>query len=49
MDRVKHLQQKVLLIDEEEMTGLMIDFNVGVTTTTRCVVKKFDLDYFGEE
>jgi restriction system protein len=46
---VKHLQQKVVLIDGEELTGLMIDFNVGVSATTQYVVKKIDLDYFGEE
>ena len=46
---VKHLQQKVVLIDGEELTGLMIDFNVVVAATTQYVVKKIDLDYFGEE
>ncbi|MEX3929929.1 restriction endonuclease [Paraburkholderia sp. BR10936] len=46
---VRHLQQKVVLIDGEELTGLMIDFNVGVAATTQYVVKKIDLDYFGEE
>ncbi|MEM5299079.1 restriction endonuclease [Burkholderia sp. JPY481] len=46
---VKHLQQKVVLIDGEELAALMIDFNVGVSATTQYVVKKIDLDYFGEE
>jgi restriction system protein len=37
-----------VLIDGEELTGLMIDFNVGVAATAQYVVKKMDLDYFGE-
>lgn len=46
---VKHLQQKVVLIDGEELAGWMIDFDVGVSTTTQYTVKKIDLDYFGDE
>jgi restriction system protein len=46
---VRHLQQKVVLIDGEELTGLMIDFSVGVSATAQYVVKKIDFDYFGEE
>lgn len=46
---VRHLQQKVVLIEGDELANLMIDFNVGVTTTTSYTVKKLDLDYFGEE
>lgn len=46
---VKHLQQKVVLIDGEELAGLMIDFNVGVATTMQYAVKKIDIDYFGGE
>jgi len=43
------LQQKVVLIDGEQLAQLMIDFNVGVTTASSYTVKKIDLDYFGEE
>ena len=32
-----------------DRASLMIDFNVGVTTTTTYTVKKLDFDYFGEE
>jgi restriction system protein len=46
---VRHLQQKVVLIDGEELTGLMIDYNVGVASTATYVVKKLDIDYFDEE
>ena len=45
---VRHLQQKVVLIDGKELATMMVDFNVGVTTTTSYTVKKIDLDYFGE-
>lgn len=46
---VKHLQQKVVLIDGEELATLMMDFDVGVATAATYAVKKIDLDYFGEE
>jgi restriction system protein len=46
---VKHLPQKVVLIDGEELANLMIEFNVGVTPITTYTVKKLDGDYFEEE
>jgi len=45
---VKHLPQKVVLIDGEELANLMIEFNVGVALTTTYTVKKMDSDYFDE-
>lgn len=45
---VKHLPQKVVLIDGEELANLMIEFNVGANPTTTYVVKKLDMDYFDE-
>lgn len=45
---VKHLPQKVVLIDGEELAELMIEFNVGVNPTTTYTVKKLDTDYFEE-
>jgi len=45
---VKHLPQKVVLIDGEELAELMIEFNVGVNPTTTYIVKKLDTDYFDE-
>jgi restriction system protein len=38
-----------VLINGEQLAGLMIDFGVGVTTANTYIVKKLDLDYFGEE
>jgi restriction system protein len=46
---VRHLHQKVVLIGGEELADLMIDHNVGVTTTETYTVKKLDMDFFGDE
>lgn len=40
---------KIILIDGEQLAQLMIDHNVGVAEESRYVVKKVDLDYFGDE
>jgi restriction system protein len=44
---VKRLQQKkIVLIDGEKLAQLMIDNDIGVSTTTTYTIKKIDLDYF---
>jgi restriction system protein len=44
---VKRLQQKkIVLIDGERLAQLMIDNNIGVSTTSIYTIKKIDLDYF---
>ncbi|MFI3249866.1 MAG: restriction endonuclease [Eubacteriales bacterium] len=45
---VKSLQQKVILIDGQELTKLMIEHDVGVSTYQTYVIKKIDTDYFEE-
>jgi restriction system protein len=46
----KRLQQKkIVLIDGAKLTQLMIDNNVGVSTTDSYAIKKIDLDYFDIE
>jgi len=40
---------KIILIDGEQLTQLMIDHDVGVTEESRYIIKKIDLDYFSEE
>src|SRR5207302_9065534 len=40
---------KIILINGEQLAQLMIDHDVGVTEESRYIVKKVDLDYFGEE
>jgi restriction system protein len=48
-DYVSRIDTKVVLIDGQELTGLMIDFGLGVTTTATYEIKRVDSDYFGEE
>jgi restriction system protein len=42
-------QQRLVLIDGEELTRLMIKHDVGVRTERKIELKKIDLDYFEEE
>lgn len=42
------IDTKVVLIDGSQLTDLMIDFSVGVTTRTSYEIKSLDTDYFGE-
>jgi restriction system protein len=50
MEFAKRLQQKKLvLIDGEKLTELMMDFGIGVSRVATYTVQKIDPDYFGEE
>lgn len=49
LDYVNHLDTKIILIDGARFAELMIDHNVGVTTTARYELKRIDSDYFSEE
>lgn len=40
---------KIVLIDGEQLTDLMIDFNLAVSTANIFEIKRIDNDYFGEE
>lgn len=42
------IENKIVLIDGDTLTQLMIDHNVGVSTTTSYDVKKIDIDYFND-
>lgn len=46
---VSKIDSKIILIDGDQLADYMIDFNVGVTTTSKYELKKIDLDYFVEE
>lgn len=46
---VSNLDSKVILIDGEELTKLMIEHNVGVSTVNSYEIKRIDSDYFIEE
>lgn len=43
---VSYIDTKVVLLDGDEMAGLMIDHGVGVAPVTSYVVKRVDSDYF---
>ena len=45
----KLIDTKIVLIDGENLTQLMIDHGIGVTTTAAYEIKRIDTDYFSEE
>lgn len=46
---VDTIGQKIVLIDGEQLSQFLVDFNIGVTTQEAYTIKRVDLDYFGEE
>ncbi|MCA9413708.1 MAG: restriction endonuclease [Candidatus Omnitrophica bacterium] len=42
------IENKIILIDGEQVAQYMIDHNLGVTPVTRYEIKRLDSDYFGE-
>jgi restriction system protein len=48
-DYVSRIEAKVVLIDGETLSQLMIDYGVGVSTVGTYEIKKIDSDYFAEE
>ncbi|RYB98045.1 restriction endonuclease [Ciceribacter ferrooxidans] len=48
-DFVKHLSQRVILIDGQRLTDLMIEHDVGVRTSRAIAFKRLDEDFFTEE
>jgi restriction system protein len=49
LDFVKNLDSKIVLIDGEMLTELMIEYNLGVSTYKSFELKRIDSDYFEEE
>ena len=47
-DDATRIDTKVVLIDGQQLAGLMIDFDVGVASAVSYVVKRIDSDYFEE-
>lgn len=45
---VQIIEKRIVLIDGEELAQLMIDYGVGVTEVASYIIKKMDIDYFGE-
>jgi restriction system protein len=48
-DFVKHLSQRIILIDGQSLADLMIEHNVGVRTYRAVEFKRLDEDFFAEE
>lgn len=46
---VRHLPQRVILIDGDRLTSLMIEHDVGVRTDRHVRIKRIDHDYFAED
>lgn len=44
-----NIENKIVLIDGERLSQLMIDFNLGVSVTASYEIKRLDSDYFTEE
>jgi restriction system protein len=47
-DYIARIEKKIVLIDGEQLAGLMIDHGIGVTEVNKYVIKKADSDYFEE-
>jgi restriction system protein len=43
------IENKIVLIDGEQLAQLLIDHNIGVTPVSNFEIKKIDLDYFTEQ
>ena len=48
-DYVRHLAQRVILIDGQRLAYLMIEHNVGVRVSRTIDFKRLDEDFFSEE
>ena len=46
---VENIENRVVLIDGEQLAQFMIDHNVGVSTVDTYEIKKIDSDFFSEE
>jgi len=49
LDYVKGIDAKIVLIDGEALSSLMIDYNLGISTVQIYEIKRVDSDYFEEE
>jgi len=48
IDYARNVPQKIILIDGPRLAELMIEHNIGVTTTRTIALKRIDSDYFEE-
>ncbi|KXV23538.1 restriction endonuclease [Gluconobacter japonicus] len=48
MEYVKHLPQRIILLDGSGLANLMVEYNVGVRTSRQVLIKRIDLDFFDQ-
>ncbi|MCJ2186666.1 restriction endonuclease [Novosphingobium beihaiensis] len=48
-DFVRHIPQRIILIDGERLTDLMTEYGVGVRVSRSVTVKRVDEDFFAED
>ena len=46
---ISNINRKIVLIDGEQLAQYMIEYDIGVSTSTTYRIKKIDSDYFEEE
>lgn len=49
VEYVNKIESRIILIDGNELTKLMIEYGVGVSEKENYIIKKIDTDYFVEE
>lgn len=49
LDYVSHIDSKIVLIDGDQLSQLMIDYGIGVSLVATYELKRIDSDYFVEE
>ena len=49
MQYAKKVDSKIILIDGDELSKLMIDHDIGVAQMASYDIKRIDSDYFSEE
>jgi restriction system protein len=49
LDYVNNIESKIILIDGQRLSELMIEHNVGVSPVASYDIKKIDSDYFMED
>lgn len=49
IEYVELIETRIVLIDGKRLAGMMVDFDVGVSTEARYDVKRLDSDYFEEQ
>ena len=45
---MERIEKKIVLVDGQQLAQLMIDHDIGVALAETYMVKRVDLDYFGD-